>query len=607
MSEGQEVSWQSRVRAIFDVVFRVPSIYVMDCVMKDQLPIPWDTEAHTVWRITGFLVAVGIFVLTPDVLFRVYSFIGGALIVLVVYWWNCFYIAHYLQQTSSEDAQTSISVFEDRLFIYGIVFIAVMTLLYIFMRGYAHTLIGNYILVSFIIPQLAVLTMPRWVIEMSLQASLVLSHGELVTCAVINAVYVLYLSRFLVPVVFQLIRTYGIQAFVESTWIRLHIPDVLRVFWLTRLAAQAVALVYFVTIEENDSRFVWFLPDSAEFWEILKDLLVTGCDSTLTISGMSAVIAIVMHNVGLLLQRFLDAEDTEEKRIGTVSAVLFFILAVQTGLTGLDQKKRLVRLGRNMGLLTTAIFHFIHNMVHPRLMTLSAQHTIDMRRHYPPLTVSAFIFFVPFYLIYLLWSNSNFSTWLLAVTVFTVELLVKVLATWFQYALLMIDARREQYWEKLDDYLYYIKSTANSIEFVFGIFLFLNGSYVFFFESGGTIRAVMMCMHAYFNIWVQGKEGWKTFMMRRTAVKKINALPEATAADLTRLNDVCAICYQELSSARITPCKHYFHAMCLRKWLYVQDHCPMCHRKLYQTDEPQSSSEEDGNPDVLDFEMGDDD
>ncbi|KAI8490324.1 hypothetical protein Bbelb_320620 [Branchiostoma belcheri] len=561
MTEGQDVTWRSRVKAIFDVVFRVPSIYVMDSILKDQLPIPWTTESHIVWRITGFLVAVGVFVLTPDVLLRVYSFIGGVLIALIVYWWNSYYIAHYLQLTSSEDSQTSINVLEDHMFVYGLVLLAV-----------------------------AVLTMPRWVIEMSLQASLVMSYGELVTCAVVNG----------------LIRTYGIQAFVESTWIRLHIPDVLRVFWLTRIAAQAVALVYFVVIEENDARVVWYLPDSSEWWEIVKDLMVSGCDSMFTISGMSSVIAIVMHNVGLLLQKFLNVEDTEEKRIGTVSAVLFFILAVQTGLTGLERKKRLVRLGRNMGLLTTAIFHFIHNMVHPRLMTLSAQHTIDMRRHYPPLTVSAFIFFVPFYLIYLLWSNSSFSTWLLAVTVFTVELLVKVLATWFQYALLLIDARREQYWEKLDDYLYYIKSTANSIEFVFGIFLFLNGSYVFFFESGGTIRAIMMCMHAYFNIWVQGKEGWRTFMMRRTAVKKINALPEATAAELTLFNDVCAICYQELTSARITPCKHYFHAMCLRKWLYVQDHCPMCHRKLYQTDEPQSSSEEE-NPDVLDFDMADDD
>lgn len=32
--------------------------------------------------------------------------------------------------------------------------------------------------------------------------------------------------------------------------------------------------------------------------------------------------------------------------------------------------------------------------------------------------------------------------------------------------------------------------------------------------------------------------------------------------------------------AVITPCSHFFHANCLRKWLYVQDTCPMCHQQV---------------------------
>lgn len=34
---------------------------------------------------------------------------------------------------------------------------------------------------------------------------------------------------------------------------------------------------------------------------------------------------------------------------------------------------------------------------------------------------------------------------------------------------------------------------------------------------------------------------------------------------------------QEMTSAKITRCKHFFHGVCLRKWLYVQDRCPLCH------------------------------
>lgn len=55
---------------------------------------------------------------------------------------------------------------------------------------------------------------------------------------------------------------------------------------------------------------------------------------------------------------------------------------------------------------------------------------------------------------------------------------------------------------------------------------------------------------------------------------------------LRNIEDVCAICYQEFAtSARLTPCHHYFHALCLRKWLYIQDTCPMCHQRVYVEEE----------------------
>lgn len=39
-----------------------------------------------------------------------------------------------------------------------------------------------------------------------------------------------------------------------------------------------------------------------------------------------------------------------------------------------------------------------------------------------------------------------------------------------------------------------------------------------------------------------------------------------------------------MTSAKITRCKHYFHGVCLRKWLYVQDKCPLCHEVVISQD-----------------------
>lgn len=42
--------------------------------------------------------------------------------------------------------------------------------------------------------------------------------------------------------------------------------------------------------------------------------------------------------------------------------------------------------------------------------------------------------------------------------------------------------------------------------------------------------------------------------------------------------------FQEMTSAKITRCNHYFHGVCLRKWLYVQDRCPFCHEIIMNQD-----------------------
>lgn len=55
-----------------------------------------------------------------------------------------------------------------------------------------------------------------------------------------------YSCRYVYLLVRHMYRIYGIQLLLEDTWKRIRVPDVLRVFWLTRVAAQAVVLIYAV-------------------------------------------------------------------------------------------------------------------------------------------------------------------------------------------------------------------------------------------------------------------------------------------------------------------------------------------------------------------------
>ncbi|XP_075067842.1 E3 ubiquitin-protein ligase RNF139 [Mixophyes fleayi] len=410
-------------------------------------------------------------------------------------------------------------------------------------------------------------------------------------CLYVRFKWFYYSTKYTVILLKHMYQVYGLQVMVEDVWKKVHFPDVLRVFWLTRLATQAVFLVYVVKLSNANTGEGSYFIQWKDFWELVCNLIISGCDSTLTVLGMSAVISSIAHYLGLGILSFIGSTEEEDKRLGFVAPVLFFILALQTGLSGLKPEERLVRLCRNMCLLLTAILHFIHGMTDPVLMSLSASHVSSFRRHFPVLLVSAFLFALPILLSCVLWHYYALNTWLFAVTAFCVELCLKVIVSLTVYTLFMIDGHYSVVWEKLDDYVYYVRSTGSIIEFIFGVVMFGNGAYTMMFESGSKIRACMMCLHAYFNIYLQARNGWKTFINRRTAVKKINSLPEVKVSEGSEIDDVCAICYQEFrSSARVTPCHHYFHALCLRKWLYIQDTCPMCHQKVYIEDDPKETT-----------------
>jgi len=377
------------------------------------------------------------------------------------------------------------------------------------------------------------------------------------------------------------INNFGLNTFLETEWGRLRVPTVLRTFWLSRMA-----LMMLVHQPINPTLSLTGL------FTCVKAVLVKGSETIISVLGMTSIVSSLSHWFGVLFQIVLKTEDDEDKSVASVSAVLFFVLALQTGLTGLESEKRFHQICKNLCLLLTAILHFIHSMVQPVLMSLSASRSSNKSSHLRALSICLFLVLAPSILVYTLWLNFKAGTWLLAVTAFCIEVVVKVFVTITIYALFMWDAHcQDGLWESLDDWVYYIKAFGNTVEFCFAVFLFFNGGWILVFESGGTIRAVMMLIHAYFNIWCEARNGWSTFMKRRTAVAKINSLADATKEEIEKHNDVCAICYQDMWVAKLTKCKHMFHAICLRKWLYMQDNCPMCHEKLYQSDATSQTEE----------------
>lgn len=180
------------------------------------------------------------------------------------------------------------------------------------------------------------------------------------------------------------------------------------------------------------------------------------------------------------------------------------------------------------------------------------------------------------------------------------------MGTLFIYGLFMVELLQDAPLERMDEIIYCVNAVSRVLEFLVAVCVVAYGTWESVFGEWSWMGASVIIIHSYFNVWLRAQSGWRSFLLRREAAKKISSLPRATRGQLRDHDDVCAICFQVSPSARtpfcpppaarrrvtpppcpqdmqvavVTSCHHFFHGACLRKWLYVQDTCPMCHQRV---------------------------
>ncbi|PIK62969.1 putative E3 ubiquitin-protein ligase [Apostichopus japonicus] len=615
----QEVQEQNHQLSLFIAIMRVPPLLILDgiCGLRIDMSMfgAQNWLLQTLIILSGVVGSIIVFFLPAKALRSLYQ-VALALAALVTsMWWNNVFIAKIDEKRSSSEwtsvfqlrSTNSTTFYGDIVFSLDFtLYLCVQTLyafLFVMLGAKSYWLRnGNllYHVVWFSIPVVFRIFV-EGIYDLDGEASEDAKNqvGHIVYIVKITALFepvvnltismvgkalwlLFRISRF-IRVCTGIVKQLGLTIFLESEWTRLQVPKVLRIFFACRFLLHILDFPTEAFSGSGDDT-------SKHLAAASEEVAAHVCDTFIAVLGISAILSPVASFMADLSRKFIGGHEGETEHVGTMTSILFFILALQTGLPSLDRTKRVARLYRNISLLATAHLHFIHNILHPVLMQLSTSVVTPLQRHVRALAAALMLLILPALCIWYWWSVLTISTWLLAVTAFCVELIVKVMVSLIVYALFMYDTFSQSQWESLDDYVYYIKAIGSTFEFLSGIFLFINGFWILVFESGGIIRAAMMCIHAYFNIFQVGKDGWKKFYLRRQAVQKINSLPEATPEQLRRVQDVCAICYQELTTtARITPCQHFFHGACLRKWLYMQDSCPLCHQVIMQVEEDTSS------------------
>lgn len=283
---------------------------------------------------------------------------------------------------------------------------------------------------------------------------------------------------------------------------------------------------------------------------------------------------------------------------GWTEGVTMALLAVQTSLLSMAMPERLAVLSIILLIVVSSLVQSMYEIVEPVVLALSAQGVASISRHARAVTACLLLLLLPLYMVYMFTLIFEQDFWLLLVVSTSIMTSVQVLGLLATYVLLTWDAVCAQPWPGLDDLVYYTRATTRVFEFIVAVFVVGAGVKESITGQWSWINAVVLLIHCYFNVWQRLQQGWKSFLLRLEAAKKISALPEASQEQLQLHNDVCAICYAEMTSARTTYCNHLFHGPCLRKWLYVQDKCPMCHAPITLKDADSNENTEASSTDA---------
>ncbi|XP_059377566.1 RING finger protein 145-like isoform X2 [Carassius carassius] len=384
----------------------------------------------------------------------------------------------------------------------------------------------------------------------------------------------------------QVVEVYGLLALGMSLWNQLVLPVLFMCFWLVLFALQIYT--YLSTRDQPTSRerlLFLFLTSIAEC-----------CCTPYSLLGLVFTVSFVALGVLSLCKFYLQGyrafmNDNTMHR-GMTEGITLLILAVQTGLIELQVIHRAFLLSIILFIVVASILQSMLEIADPIVLALGASRDKSLWKHFRAVSLCLFLLVFPAYMSYMICQFFHMDFWLLIIISSSILTSLQVLGTLLIYVLFMVEELSKAPVENMDDVIYWVNGTYRLLEFLVALCVVAYGVSETVFGEWSVMGSTIVLIHSYYNVWLRAQLGWQSFLLRRDAVNKIKNLPTASHQQLQQHNDICSICYQDMTSAVITPCSHLFHAGCLKKWLYVQETCPLCHNQLKGSSQPDSSTQD---------------
>ncbi|XP_054706421.1 RING finger protein 145-like [Uloborus diversus] len=366
-------------------------------------------------------------------------------------------------------------------------------------------------------------------------------------------------------------KTYGVGTLFTVLWNKLFVPPHFALFWLIEFTVKLIGTKY------RAEKLAW----GDEWYMIVLTTVSSICSSPVTLLATSVTVSYVsfftLCSVKAYLQGFSAFFRDNPMHSGWTEGFTLILLSIQTGLIEMKMPARMVVMTVILFIVLSSLLQSMLEIAEPVVLSLSASRSRNHWRHFRALSLCLTLLIFPLYLTKVLSGVFPIDFWMLVVLSSCALTSVQVFDLLVVHSLFLYDSAKVEPWENLDDIVYYTRAVTKVFEFFVAIFVVGMGLWESTAGKWNLVNASILMVHCYFNVWQRLQTGWQSFLLRREAAKKAKSLPSATEEQLTLLDDVCSICYGSMKSACVTLCQHYFHRTCLRKWLYVQDKCPLCH------------------------------
>ncbi|EYB83561.1 hypothetical protein Y032_0333g2809 [Ancylostoma ceylanicum] len=301
---------------------------------------------------------------------------------------------------------------------------------------------------------------------------------------------------------------------------------------------------------------------------------------------------------------------------GYTEALTLVLLCLQTGLLGMKTEQKAFLLGLVLFIVMSALLQSLYEVLEPQLLSLAASPNASGARHARCLVLALILFVAPIVMAGAITAFLPVDLWCVIIVSNCVLTTIHAASSTVQYIIGMVESRSPEPWEHSDDLMFWTRMVTKVFELSIALIVLVYG---IIFTVAGLRRVVtylgnwtlatiaVLVFHVIFNIYRRMETLLGSMTARQAAVKNINRLPRATKEELKDRCDVCAICFMEMwEEARVTPCKHFFHGSCLRKWLSVRQKltytllkvCPLCYAELVDPDgETPAEIEQDLSPD----------